>query len=820
MLRLSVLLVPFLSSIPGRAAPVAAEFTVPGSSVAVRLLPLGPHGSYRLSFDGGRTWTRLEPVHPYLHLRYARFDPLAATPPVPPVLRAHPDGRLFLVQFKTQSTEAYRRVLEGLGVELHAYMPDQAFLVRMSPGLVPAVSRLPFVRWVGPYHPAYRLSESIRGEILRGDEPPARRYDISMVDRRRDKQALVRGLKALGAEVVNATEGHVLVEAILDGRQLLAAAALDTVQFIDPWSPPEEDMDNARIYGGANSLEPKGPLGGHTGKGIRGHIMEGIYSTHREFGATLYRSTPIAIADARASGHGTATFGIVFAKGVTAKARGMLPDGQGYYTHYYYVYNNGNRYNLVKTLKNTYHVMFQTASWGYARTIYYTNRSAEMDTIIFDHDIPITQSQSNAGGPPSRPQAWAKNIISVGGIRHYNTLTPTDDRWARAGSTGPARDGRIKPDLCAYYDYIYTTGYSSTSYTAYFGGTSGATPIVAGHVGLTIEMFTDGYFGHKGKRGDWRNRHLYLPHFTTVKALLINHASQYPFSGTTHDLTRTHQGWGWPNVWRMYSNRDTMLLVDENDVLRNRGRRSYWVFVPPGRTELKATMVCAEPAANPAASKTALNDLDLTLTAPDGRTVYHGNYGLTAANYSPAGGVKNSVDPVECVFVQKPTAGVWRVDVDAAAVNVDTHKETPGVDADYALVVTGPAGMRDRSGPTLTLTSKGQGDLTITPANLPQGWTEGWTLLSLTTKNRPYGHGNFFGLELDAVTIAVLSSPAGFGNPGHFKATANPNLYPNKAFTVPPGSLSLLKGWDLDGVLLLAGPNGFVGVSNVARVRL
>ena len=72
-------------------------------------------------------------------------------------------------------------------------------------------------------------------------------------------------------------------------------------------------------------------------------------------------------------------------------------------------------------------------------------------------DIAITQSQSNNGNRSSRPQAWAKNVISVGGVKHYDTLDTSDDAWAGGASIGPAFDGRIKPDVSYWYDYIYTT---------------------------------------------------------------------------------------------------------------------------------------------------------------------------------------------------------------------------------------------------------------------------------------------------------------------------------------------------------------------------
>ena len=73
----------------------------------------------------------------------------------------------------------------------------------------------------------------------------------------------------------------------------------------------------------------------------------------------------------------------------------------------------------------------------------------QMDDIIFDLDLSILQSQSNKGTQFSRPEAWAKNIISVGGVYHFDTLSRADDAWNNGASIGPAEDGRIKPDLSA-----------------------------------------------------------------------------------------------------------------------------------------------------------------------------------------------------------------------------------------------------------------------------------------------------------------------------------------------------------------------------------
>jgi hypothetical protein len=188
------------------------------------------------------------------------------------------------------------------------------------------------------------------------------------------------------------------------------------------------------------------------------------------------------------------------ASGVSSAHRGLLPEGQGITA----VYNTGDRYAHTKQLVDPagqYRAVFQSNSWGDSLTTAYTAVSQQMDRIVFDHDILICQSQSNAGTRSSRPQAWAKNVLSVGGHYHYNTLDRADDKWNRGASIGPAADGRIKPEISNFYDRIDTTSSSTdTSYTASFGGTSGATPITCGNAGLMFQMWADGVFdGGPGK---------------------------------------------------------------------------------------------------------------------------------------------------------------------------------------------------------------------------------------------------------------------------------------------------------------------------------
>jgi len=639
--------------------------------------------------ERGPAVQEVEPAVPQmLRLRYATFDPLQADP-VEAALAAA--SNLYIVQFDGLPTEDWRTAVRATGATIHSYLPDYAYVVRMPQAAARKVGRLPFVRWLGSYAPAFRLEPQLAAALLVGQPPKNQRYNIVVCDKHTDKPALQAKILALGGTVDNLLEGSILVEATLNAAQLRKVAALDEVLWIDTWSPPELDMDNARIQGGGNYVES---VAGYTGTGVRGHIYEGVEFNHPDF------TTPLTVTQScnSAERHGHCTAGIVFGNGTSAtQARGMAPDAIGFFTNYSCVNSGLSRNAVINAVVNTNQCMFTTASWGNARTTQYTSISADADDVVFDHRIPWTQSQSNAGNQDSRPQAWAKNVISVGAVGHFNDSNPGNDSWqAGNGSTGPASDGRIKPDLCAYYDSIWASdltgsaGYSSGDSTTGFGGTSGATPIVAGHNALLVQMYTDDLFGN-GMRVAGGSRFQNRPYAQTLKALQIVGARPYAFNASSTDNRREHQGWGFPNLQDLYENRAAIYIVAEDDVLTQGQTAAHTITVAAGTPQLKACMTFLEPAGNPSATQAIVNNLNLRVTSPSG-TTYWGNNGLSSGNTSSAGGSSNSVDSVECVYVDSPAAGNWTVEIIAQAIVTDAHVATGATDASYALAVLGGTG--------------------------------------------------------------------------------------------------------------------------------
>ncbi|MBM4060175.1 MAG: hypothetical protein FJ265_03625, partial [Planctomycetes bacterium] len=636
-----------------------------------------------------------------------------------------------------------------------------------------------------------------------------------------DRERAAQQVRELGGEVTDLCEGSVMIQAKLTPAQLLLLLAHDTVVWADPTTPVGHDMDNARIQGGGNYVET---LGGFRGTGVRAEITESFEETHVDF--TNIPSRVRVRGTNSTDNHGHCTAGIVGGNGTgNAAARGMMPDCwliEG-------AYSAANHYAQTVASTNPslqWRSMLATASWGSAQTTAYTSMSQAIDDALFDSDLTRFQSQSNTGNRNSRPEAWAKNIISVGGVAHHDNSNPADDNWTSA-SYGPASDNRIKPEICAYYEDVLTSdrtganGYNTAvgaagNYYTSFGGTSAATPICAGHGGLLQEMFTDGLFGNPlPLPGTPANRFENKPHMTTSKALLCGTARPYPQS----QVLRRAQGWGFPDLARAYDARNRMIVVDEYEALQQGQSRMYFVFVPPGATEFRAVMAYADPAAVPSASIHRVNDVNLKVVRAADGTIWWGNNGLWAGDESTSGGNPNDRDTLETVLLNNPQEGIYLVAVEALSVVQDGKVETPALDVDFALVVFPiGGGYRSNAGPMLDLVSTGPGHLGVNVTNLPAvPWTDGYTFFSVNTAH-PFGFGGWFGAEFDFLVAAIWQLPPTTGDVFHF--TNAPGFYPNVGFTFPPSLVSALAGIQVDAVVMLLGPGQIVAVSNVDRILL
>jgi serine protease AprX len=646
---------------------------------------------YQVSLDG-HTFSHKLPIRNELHLRIGSFDPTQKQPRNTELLSlidtdVDSDQKIYIVQLETQALAPIQEKIRHLGGAIYRPLPDHALLVKMDTTTHNAVANLPFVRWTGEYRVDYKLEPELQSQLLQGPgrtDSTTTRYRVLLLSGNYRSEAETE-VRALGGEVLGGSSQR-LLEIRLPTRELLSLAQHPYIEYVEAWTPVETDMDLVREYGGANFLETI-PLPGYSGQGVRGEVLDdGLFLHHSDF---LAKPPLLHGSNQSHRSHGTPVYGIVFGDGSNnADARGLLPNAeQGIFASFLKLDNRECHTARLVDPAGPYRAVFQTNSWGHSRTTEYTSISAQLDDIIFKHDLLITQSQSNSGNQYSRPEAWAKNVVSVGGFRHYNTLTKGSHGWHGSASTGPAADGRIKPDLSHFYDWTLTThhhgGYAN------FGGTSNSTPITAGHFGLLFQLWADGVF--HGAPGQERDVFDTRPRAATAKALMINTAYQYPFAGESADMARVRQGWGTANVKNLYqasaeNGWELPLLINETEILKPMEAHSYTLNIT-GNEPLRVTMVYRDPAGSPSAGIHRVNDLNLKVIAPDG-TYYWGNNGLLSGNWSTPGGLPNSVDTVENVFIQNPMPGEWTIKVRGDEIVYDTYPTTAEIDAVYALVAT------------------------------------------------------------------------------------------------------------------------------------
>ena len=155
-----------------------------------------------------------------------------------------PASGLFLVQFNDRLQHAWREQLRQMRVELVRYVPDDAFIARFDAVSSGQVTRLSFVRWVGPYLPEHKIDSR-----LRKDARSQVRVLLSPAASAKDLAIIRRSLRNLGRET-KLRFGNILKGEVTPA-QLTALANSDAVIWIEPEPKPKlVDEIASKIVGG------------------------------------------------------------------------------------------------------------------------------------------------------------------------------------------------------------------------------------------------------------------------------------------------------------------------------------------------------------------------------------------------------------------------------------------------------------------------------------------------------------------------------------------------------------------------------------------
>ncbi len=684
----------------------------------IPLLPLGHSENLEIS-DGDMFWTSDQAIdhwvigaNPFLESSTLRstsgllhpvsgsFDPLLTTPLLPSSLHDDLDvirtGMLIV-----QDVDADRTDLEEW-LETHDFtildvIPDDALLIRLPTepyqldAAISSIASNEGIRWFGSQHPGWRISPNLPTTgLVDVNIVPAPDLDDS------ELMILESSLFSLGADLVRCDPWLCQVENI-PSTGLIDISFSGDVLFIEP--SPHLVLENVYARSVTNIDDVISTNPSLTGQGQVVAVSDsGLDQDHGDFNgrirAVYNQYGPDNSAADMHSGHGTHVTASLLGDGSgDSNALGIAPDSTfHFYQLEYDQTGQMARYgSLFDMFRHSWqqNARMQTNSWGSENLGgQYNSDSRSADSFADQYgDFLVLFAAGNEGGSGSgtiSPPSTAKNILTIGASTSGRPGTAAAGQVPTFSSIGPTSDGRIKPDLVSPGVQIcsaraeeaqYPMGSScssarhtdgSTPLYQQMDGTSMATPVAAGNALLARQFLTD-EFGISSPRSD------------LLKALLVNGAKDIG----AKDIPNMDEGWGQVDLEQSLYPKDGIIplntFMDWNQTLQP-GYSYVYTYDWDASHGVDITIAWTDTAGSSSASQSSkrlVNDLDLTVIAPDGST-YKGN--VFSNGYSAAGGVSDDLNNVERVKLP-PTpglSGTWEIRV----------QHTSGSSQDFAMVAT------------------------------------------------------------------------------------------------------------------------------------
>lgn len=694
------------------------------ASALLLLLFVGKAGTGRAAMPGEGEGQPVEGQP--IHLVYASFDPLLdGEPAIPPELTAS-GGRYRLLQLAAAPERDTLAELEALGVVFYDFLPVNTYIVRLAGISDGVLGRHPAVRWVGPLHPAYKISPTARGGRLVVSLFP----DVTLAQ-------VVTGVATAGAQIVEVNREASLLVVEAGDPLIPVLAQLEGVRWIQNAAPLQEFNDDARwvSQGGVLNTTPlyehglsgAGQVGAVADSGLAVYPytaaddplynpVPSCYVVDDQSGAPrlpgidhrkvlAYEIPPGAEGDRYdSSGHGTHVVSSVVGDRAPWH-EASTADGQAYDARVFFQdigTGVGFPQSPVVSVNppSDYGVLFAQAydpngdgqydpateprthsnSWGSTDPIY-SVESAQTDAFMWSHpDFLILFAAGNQGpaaGTIGYP-ATAKNVVTVGATENGMADPDSMGYFSSHGTPG----GRLKPTVSAPGDRITSALQGDPCGTTEKSGTSMATPTVQGVALLMRQYLWDGYYPSGVANPDDRIQ----PSAALLKALLIN--SGRPMGGRHTDngvggaWPASGQGWGRVTADdALYFDGDhrSLWLHDEYALDGSAGftaageTRTFSVTVGDGQPfalePLKITLDWSDYPATPL-SGGLVNDLDLVVVDPAG-TVHKGN-DVATNDFRGSGELPllapDRVNPWEVVYLEEPLAGEYTITVRAATL--------------------------------------------------------------------------------------------------------------------------------------------------------
>lgn len=607
----------------------------------------------------------------------------------------------YLVQFDGPVYPHEREMLESSGAAIDGYVPNYTYIVRMDEVTRSRVEKLDGVRWVGDYHPGYKICKEID---LQANTP---REFVVLLYPGEDPHQLLSEVEKTGGVALGwqASSAEIIAHVVVPPSEVRNLVTLPQVKWIEPYYPPylyngsaqwvlqTWKENNRKIWD--KGLKGQGQIINLLDSGIRTThnffrdpalplTAFGDYPTHRKI--IGYKPTVLGgptFGDDEVVGHGTHTSGTAAGNdrpvGGLNPNIGMAPEAKIYFSD---GGSNSNPYGLITgfDLESVLNVPYtgnsaggariSSHSWGNQTTREYNSSCVQMDRCMWNRPdyLVLTSAGNTDRGDYTGSPANAKNLVAVGGSKNGVLAALVGDFTV----SGPSSDGRIRPDVVAPGELVSSSS-KGDELEVYSLGTSMSCPAVAGVAALVRQYFTEGWY----PSGEKNNSNKITPSAALLKAMLINSGETDYFNRPVPDVKI---GWGRVNLDDvLYFNGEarTLRIVDEKGGLETGEKYETKIVVQNSEEPLKVTLVWTDYPGESYASPALVNDLNLEVVSPSSN-VYKGNN--FSNNISVTGGSFDVLNTVENVFPGAPETGEWKIKVYGNNIPVGPQP--------FALVVT------------------------------------------------------------------------------------------------------------------------------------
>ncbi|MEY4904876.1 MAG: hypothetical protein RLZZ292_2691 [Bacteroidota bacterium] len=553
-----------------------------------------------------------------------------------------------VVQFYDIPTVAEQTAMRELGFIILEYFPDYAYLMAIPSAKLNDLERFK-PRALIALQPKHKLQVG----LLEAPYDNAVQHDDQLevliqyyADLRNDE--VVSDLKQKKYSILKNTKRKNVITLLVLPTQLLDLANLPYVYHVERVNPQGKPEDTkGRAMHRSNTVNTEYATGRHyDGRGVKVCIRDdGRIGPHIDFQGRLDQHLCLGAEDF--GSHGDMTSGIIAGAGnLDPTIKGMATGAFLYTLDYQADFLDST---LSLHLYNGVNVVSTSYSDGCNKG--YEDNAQTVDQQLFENPyLNYVFSNGNANGASDCGYGAGIDFGNTTGGHKIGKNTITSANLTRTliadptSSRGPTADGRLKPDIAANGTDQLSTAMGNTSQIG--GGTSAASPGVAGCLAQLSQAYTENNGGTIAEGG-------------LLKAVLLNTANDLGNAGP--DYT-----YGYGHVNLLQAVMDIEKKQHLKSTVANKATTTHKITIPAGTKELRVLLNWREKEASLGVSKVLINDLDLTLTSPDGTVSKPWQLEIAPDPLLLGAAAKRGEDhinTVEQVVVTSPTEGEWTINI-------------------------------------------------------------------------------------------------------------------------------------------------------------